>query len=83
MKETIYQESGMFKIKSELLFNEPQIQNIIKESNARIVTVNKEFFVLEKSGKRNEIEAAAQGFKYFRNYAICAFWKNISDKKNQ
>ena len=40
-EETIFQESGMFKIKSDLLFNEPQIQNIIKESNARIVTVNK------------------------------------------
>ena len=32
------------------------IQNIIKDSNARIVTVNKAFFVLEKSGRRNEIE---------------------------
>ena len=46
----------MFKIKSELLFEERQIQNIIKESNAQIVTVNKEFFVLEKSGRRHEIE---------------------------
>lgn len=55
-EETIYQESGMFKIKSDLLFEEPQIQNIIKDSNARIVTVNKEFFVLEKSGRRQEIE---------------------------
>jgi len=54
--ETIYQESCLFKIKSDLLFEERQIQNIIKESNARIVTVNKEFFVLEKSGRRNEIE---------------------------
>ncbi len=54
--ETIYQESAMFKIKSELLFDERQIQNIIKESNAQIVTVNKEFFVLEKSGRRHEIE---------------------------
>jgi acetolactate synthase-1/3 small subunit len=36
-------------------FEERQIQNIIKESNARIVTVNKEFFVLEKSGKKEEI----------------------------
>jgi acetolactate synthase-1/3 small subunit len=53
--ETIYQISGLFKIKSELLFEEPQIQNIIKESHARIVTVNKEFFVLEKSGKKEEI----------------------------
>ena len=39
-----------------MLFEERQIQNIIKDSNARIVTVNKAFFVLEKSGRRNEIE---------------------------
>ncbi|MCK8480489.1 acetolactate synthase small subunit [Psychroserpens algicola] len=55
-EDTIYQESCLFKIKSDLLFDERQIQNIIKESNARIVTVNKEFFVLEKSGRTQEIE---------------------------
>ncbi len=55
-EDTIYQESCLFKIKSDLLFEERQIQNIIKESNARIVTVNKEFFVIEKSGRRDEIE---------------------------
>jgi acetolactate synthase-1/3 small subunit len=54
--ETIYQESCLFKIKSDLLFEEPQIQNIIKDSDAKIVTVNREFFVLEKSGRRHEIE---------------------------
>lgn len=55
-EETIFTESCMFKIKSDLLFEEPQIQNIIKDSDSRIVTVNKEFFVLEKSGRRFEIE---------------------------
>lgn len=55
-EETIYQESCLFKIKSDLLFEEPQIQNIIKDSDAKIVTVNREFFVLEKSGRRHEIE---------------------------
>lgn len=54
--EIIYQESGLFKIKSDLLFDERQIQNIIKDSNARIVTVNKSFFVLEKSGRAEEID---------------------------
>ena len=54
--DTIYQESCMFKIKSDLLFNERHIQNIIKDSNARIVTVNKAFFVIEKSGKKEEID---------------------------
>lgn len=63
--ETIYTESCMFKIKSALLFEEPQIQNIIKESNSRIVTVNTKFFVLEKSGRRNEIESLRQDLNAF------------------
>ncbi|WP_292948279.1 acetolactate synthase small subunit [Olleya sp. UBA1516] len=54
--EIIYQESCIFKMRSGLLFDERQIQNIIKESNARIVTVNRDFFVIEKSGRKEEIE---------------------------
>ena len=46
-EETIYLESCMFKIKSDLLFEERQIQNIIKDSDARIVTVNRDFFVFQ------------------------------------
>ena len=64
-EETVFTESCMFKIKSSLLFEEPQIQNIIKESNTRIVTVNREFFVLEKSGRRNEIEALRRDLNVF------------------
>ncbi|MBT6376812.1 acetolactate synthase small subunit [Flavobacteriaceae bacterium] len=63
--ETIYQESCMFKLQSDLLFEERQIQNIIKESNARIVTVNKEFFVIEKSGRKEEIELLYRELKPF------------------
>lgn len=54
--ETIYQESALFKIESHLLFDERQIQNIIKESNSQIVTVARDFFVLAKSGRRHEID---------------------------
>ena len=64
-ENTIYQISGLFKIKSELLFEEPQIQNIIKESNARIVTVNTNFFVIEKSGKKDEIVRLHQQLSVF------------------
>jgi acetolactate synthase-1/3 small subunit len=63
--ETIYQESCLFKIKSDLLFEDRQIQNIIKESNARIVTVNREFFVLEKSGRKEEVELIYRELKPF------------------
>ncbi len=64
-EETIYQESALFKIASDLLFDERQIQNIIKESNAQIVTVAREFFVLAKTGRRGEIDEMHQLLKPF------------------
>lgn len=54
--ETIYQESALFKIASDLLFDERQIQNIIKENNSQIVTVARDFFVVAKTGRRYEID---------------------------
>ncbi len=63
--ETIYQESALFKIDSALLFDERQIQNIIKESNSQIVTVSRDFFVLAKSGRRNEIDEMYELLKPF------------------
>ena len=55
-EETIYQESALYKVKSSYLFEERQIQNIIKDSHANIVTVSTEFFVIEKTGFRSETE---------------------------
>ncbi|MBO3096859.1 acetolactate synthase small subunit [Gelidibacter pelagius] len=55
-EETIYQESCLFKLRTNLLYDEREVQNIIKESNARIVTVNRDFFVIEKSGLKEELE---------------------------
>lgn len=54
-EEIIYQESALFKIKSDLLFDERQIQNIIKDSNSQIVTVSRNFFVIAKTGRRHEV----------------------------
>ena len=55
-EETIFQETALYKVKSIALFEERHIQNIIKESHANIVTVSPEFFVIEKTGFRNETD---------------------------
>ena len=55
-EETIFQESALYKVKSRSLFEEKHIQNVIKNSNANIVTVSPEFFVIEKTGFRDETE---------------------------
>ncbi|MDP5198874.1 acetolactate synthase small subunit [Flavobacterium sp. DG2-3] len=62
-EETIFLENALFKIASSLLFDEKQIQNIIKESQSTIVTVSRDFFVISKSGRRQEIEELYQKFK--------------------
>ena len=63
--ETIFQESALYKMKSSSLFEERHIQNIIKKSNARIVTVNPEFFVIEKTGFRDDTEKLYNDLKAY------------------
>jgi acetolactate synthase-1/3 small subunit len=63
--ETIFLESAIFKINSSLLFDERQIQNIIKESHSEIVTVSRDFFVISKSGRRSEIDELHAKLKPF------------------
>ena len=63
--ETIFLESAIFKINSSLLFDERQIQNIIKESHSEIVTVSRDFFVISKTGRRSEIDELHAKLKPF------------------
>ena len=55
-EETIYLETALYKVNSKSLFEERQIQNIIKKSRANMVTVKPEYFVIEKTGWREETE---------------------------
>lgn len=69
-EETIYQESALFKVASSLLFDDRQIQNIIKNSHANIVTVARDYFVIERTGRRHETE---QLYKELLPYGILQF----------
>jgi acetolactate synthase-1/3 small subunit len=55
-EETIFLETALYKVKTNFLFEERQIQNYIKESHANIVTVAPDFFVIEKTGFRHETD---------------------------
>lgn len=55
-EDTVYQESCMFKLSSDLLMDSDEIQTIINHSKSRVINVNRDFFVLEKSGSKEEIE---------------------------
>ena len=54
--ETIYQESCLFKLRTDLLTSNDEIQKVINGSKSKVININKEFFVLEKSGSKEEVE---------------------------
>ncbi len=68
--EILYQESAMFKIKSELLFDNKEVQKKIKDSNVRIIEVNKKYCVLEKSGDSKEVTDL---YDFLNPYGILQF----------
>ena len=53
--EVIYQESALFKISTEQLYDE-EIQDKLKFRRANIITITEHYFVIEASGSKDEID---------------------------
>lgn len=69
-KETIFLETALYKVKSKSLFDEKHIQKIIKNSQANMVTVSPNYFVIEKTGWRYETEKL---YKELEPYGLLQF----------
>ena len=55
--EIIYQEVALYKIETNLLFDEPHVESIIRKHSARILEIKRDFTVIEKTGHYRETEA--------------------------
>jgi len=53
--EIIYQETALFKVSTEHLYNE-EIQEKLKLRRANIVNITKDFFVLDYTGSKEDID---------------------------
>jgi acetolactate synthase-1/3 small subunit len=53
--EIIYQETAMFKLSNEFLYNQ-KIQNKLKFRRAHIVTLTERYFVIERTGSKEDID---------------------------
>ena len=65
--EIVYQEIALYKVPTEQLLNEKNLEGIIRRHNARILEITKEYTVIEKSGHDDETEAL---FEELKNYDI-------------
>ncbi|MCL6217779.1 acetolactate synthase small subunit [Zunongwangia pacifica] len=81
-EEMIYQETALYKIKSSEFLDDLNVQAFIKATNARIVTVTPKFFVIEKTGKRNEVDEL---YETLKPYGLMQFVRSgtIAVTKNE
>ena len=56
-KEVVQQELALYKIATETLTNGIEIERIVREHNARFLTIEREFVVIEKAGYKRETKA--------------------------
>lgn len=53
-KEVVQQELALYKIPTESLTNGIEVERIVREHNARFLTIERDFVVIEKSGYKRE-----------------------------
>ncbi len=55
-EEVVYQEIALFKIPTSMLSKEGGTETILREHNARIITIETEFTIIEKTGHSIDIK---------------------------
>lgn len=69
-KEVVQQELALYKISTESLTRGLDVERIVREHNARFLTIEEHFVVIEKSGFRRETVAL---FEELKPYGINEF----------
>jgi len=54
--EVIHQEIALYKVSSEGLVNSNEIEQLIRNNNARVLTIEPEYIVIEKTGYKHETQ---------------------------
>lgn len=68
--ETVYQEVALYKMKTEILTHGGQAEKIVRAHHARVLSVEPEFTVLEKTGHTEDTQRL---FKELQPYGILEF----------
>lgn len=55
--QIIHQEIALYKVPTEAFYNGDNVEKMIRRHNARILSIEKEYIVIEKTGHRVETEA--------------------------
>lgn len=68
--DTVFQEMALYKMSTNILTDSDVIESLIRNNNARILSVNKEFLVIEKTGFLHETKEL---FNQLEPYGVLEF----------
>ncbi len=66
--EIVYQEIALYKVPSEVFKNGGIVESLIRKHNARIIDIETEYIVVEKTGLPQETEALLEEFRFHGIY---------------
>ena len=61
--EIVHQEIALYKVPSEAMYNSDSVEHLIRRHNARILNIEPEYVVVEKTGHKEETEALLEDFR--------------------
>ena len=67
-QDIIYQEIALYKIPTHVFSNSNRVETLIRKHNARILEIEPEYIVLEKTGHQKETEALLQELQEYGIY---------------
>lgn len=62
-KEIVYQEIALYKVPAAAMYNGSKVERLIRKHNARILSIESEYIVVEKTGHERETEALLEEFR--------------------
>jgi acetolactate synthase-1/3 small subunit len=62
-EEIVYQEIALYKVPAEAMYNSNEVEKLIRRHNARILAIEPEYIVVEKTGHQHETEALLEDFR--------------------
>jgi acetolactate synthase-1/3 small subunit len=64
-QETVYQEIALYKVSTKELKNDGELEKLVRDNYARILTVAPEYLVIEKTGHQEETQELYNKLKSF------------------
>lgn len=64
-EEVIHQEMALYKVSTKYLKNNSELERVIRENNARVLSIEDGYFVLEKTGFKHETQELFKNLEPF------------------